>query len=145
MILVHRKGLLLFWINNVIFVSSQKGTAPLAEESAEEDEDDIDIDFDDEDFEGLSLSLSLSMIDTLFLKNKYLSCLVSSFIMVNIPFFCAWQMMKMICLSIIWLKNLIHPHILPRELVKLHMQYYQAVFYRLPCWLWGSFHPSRTE
>ncbi|XP_057455266.1 uncharacterized protein LOC130746602 [Lotus japonicus] len=28
-----------------------KGTAPLAEESAEEDEDDIDIDFDDEDFE----------------------------------------------------------------------------------------------
>lgn len=59
MILVHRKGLLLFWINNVIFVSSQKGTAPLAEESAEEDEDDIDIDFDDEDFEGLSLSISI--------------------------------------------------------------------------------------
>ncbi|QHO02353.1 uncharacterized protein DS421_13g423030 [Arachis hypogaea] len=33
------------------------------------------------------------------------------------------KLMKRICLNITWPKNLIHPHILPKELVKLCTQH----------------------
>jgi len=57
----------------------------------EEDEEDIDFD-DDEDFEGILCSLSLIYI---------LFCLESLPIMINACLSVFWQMMKMICLSII--------------------------------------------
>lgn len=94
-----------------IFCCSQKSALPVAEELDEEEEDE-DIDFDDDDFEGISRPLFPSMTDTLFLGTKYIFILPKKFICkyngkVHVSYV-SWQMMKRrICLSIIWLKNLI--------------------------------------